>query len=163
MQVFPRQVLIGVAAAGMLAVTSACGGQDGRQTAADSVAATRTPVGNVADASESTSPSASASRSVDPSASDRASVPASASPSGAPLRTGSARSGETAASDGRTDSAPVAPAAPDFPVAAEVGDATQLITVKASGSYATVTAWARDPPAGKRSSAPARAGSARTA
>ncbi|GEC07883.1 hypothetical protein SSP24_55380 [Streptomyces spinoverrucosus] len=25
----------------------------------------------------------------------------------------------------------------------EVGDATQLITVKASGSYATVTAWAK--------------------
>lgn len=27
----------------------------------------------------------------------------------------------------------------------EVGDATQLITVKASGSYATVTAWAKGP------------------
>ncbi|MGW0998328.1 L,D-transpeptidase family protein [Streptomyces sp. NPDC002523] len=33
--------------------------------------------------------------------------------------------------------------APDFPVPVQVGDATQIITVKASGSYATVTAWAK--------------------
>ncbi|KQX16904.1 hypothetical protein ASC82_01250 [Streptomyces sp. Root431] len=31
--------------------------------------------------------------------------------------------------------------APDFPVPVEVGNATQVITVKAGGSYATVTAW----------------------
>ncbi|MCZ4610705.1 L,D-transpeptidase family protein, partial [Streptomyces sp. Lzd4kr] len=36
-----------------------------------------------------------------------------------------------------------APAAPDFPVPVETGDATQLVTVKAGGSYATVTAWAK--------------------
>ncbi|MER7174560.1 L,D-transpeptidase family protein [Streptomyces mesophilus] len=35
------------------------------------------------------------------------------------------------------------PAAPDFPVPVETGDATQLITVEAGGSYATVTAWAK--------------------
>ncbi|MEV0643212.1 hypothetical protein AB0I77_51675 [Streptomyces sp. NPDC050619] len=39
--------------------------------------------------------------------------------------------------------APAPAAAPDFPVPVEVGDATQLITVEASGSYATVTAWAK--------------------
>ncbi|MGW8668953.1 hypothetical protein [Streptomyces niveus] len=32
---------------------------------------------------------------------------------------------------------------PDFPVPVDVGNATQLTTVKASGSYATVTAWAK--------------------
>ncbi|MFC9746104.1 L,D-transpeptidase family protein [Streptomyces niveus] len=36
-----------------------------------------------------------------------------------------------------------APSKPDFPVPVDVGNATQLITVKASGSYATVTAWAK--------------------
>lgn len=30
---------------------------------------------------------------------------------------------------------------PSFPVPVEVGNATQVITVRASGSYATVTAW----------------------
>ncbi|WP_234381887.1 hypothetical protein [Streptomyces dysideae] len=34
--------------------------------------------------------------------------------------------------------------APDLPVPVEVGDATRLITVKASGSYATVTVWAKE-------------------
>ncbi|MGW4163136.1 L,D-transpeptidase family protein [Streptomyces sp. NPDC004788] len=33
--------------------------------------------------------------------------------------------------------------APNFPVPVQVGDATQIITVKASGSYATVTAWSK--------------------
>ncbi|MET7810460.1 L,D-transpeptidase family protein [Streptomyces sp. NPDC005395] len=33
--------------------------------------------------------------------------------------------------------------APDFPVPVEVGNATQVITVEARGSYATVTAWAK--------------------
>ncbi|MCL8015633.1 L,D-transpeptidase [Streptomyces sp. AS02] len=41
------------------------------------------------------------------------------------------------------DPQPRPPSTPDFPVPVEVGDATQLITVKASGSYATVTAWAK--------------------
>ncbi|MFE7774134.1 L,D-transpeptidase [Streptomyces sp. NPDC057445] len=38
-----------------------------------------------------------------------------------------------------------APAAPFFPVPVAVGDATQVITVKASGSYGTVMAWSKGP------------------
>ncbi|MFF4650808.1 L,D-transpeptidase [Streptomyces sp. NPDC001380] len=37
------------------------------------------------------------------------------------------------------------PQAPSFPVPASVGGATQLITVEADGSYATVTAWEKGP------------------
>ncbi|MFE1313668.1 L,D-transpeptidase [Streptomyces sp. NPDC058755] len=49
----------------------------------------------------------------------------------------------TAATPPATTAPPATHAAPNFPVPASPGDATQLITVKASGSYATVTAWAK--------------------
>jgi L,D-peptidoglycan transpeptidase YkuD (ErfK/YbiS/YcfS/YnhG family) len=142
---FPRQVLMTTAALGVLAVTSACGGHDDRQAAAaDSFEVSRTPEEGLAGASASASPSASASASAGPSASRHASASASASPSasaGAAKRTSGSASG-TGTGSGSAAAAP-APAAPDFPVPVETGDATQLITVKASGSYATVTAWAK--------------------
>ncbi|QOV36060.1 L,D-transpeptidase family protein [Streptomyces ferrugineus] len=151
MQVFPRQALISAAVVSVLAVTAACGGQDDQQAAAaDSVEASRTPGDSPADASGSASPSASVSAS--PSTSDDASASASPSASASDAATreaGAAASGTGAgtgtgsATGGQQDPAPAAPAAPDFPVPVEAGDATQLITVKASGSYATVTAWAK--------------------
>ncbi|NUK82715.1 hypothetical protein HRW23_36325, partial [Streptomyces lunaelactis] len=90
-------------------------------------------------ASVSASPSVSdrASASASASASSRATQETSGSASGAEAGSGSAEAGS------RDAAAAPAPAAPDFPVPVEVGDATQLITVKAGGSYATVTAWAK--------------------
>nr|WP_180686603.1 L,D-transpeptidase family protein [Streptomyces gossypiisoli] len=146
---------------------SACGGPGDQQAAADSVEISQTPDGSSVDTSGSASPNSSASTSASPSASGDASASpsasASASASGAAAKeTGTAASGagtgagagagngagagSGSASGGQQDpapAAPAAPAAPDFPVPVEVGDATQLITVKASGSYATVTAWAK--------------------
>jgi L,D-peptidoglycan transpeptidase YkuD (ErfK/YbiS/YcfS/YnhG family) len=43
----------------------------------------------------------------------------------------------------RAPEATADPAPPHFPVAVQLGNATQLITVEAGGSYATVTAWAK--------------------
>ncbi|MFE0098401.1 L,D-transpeptidase, partial [Streptomyces sp. NPDC059015] len=74
-----------------------------------------------------------------------ASAWASATPSAA--APGRASATDTSrAQDGGTqnDRQAAAPAAPDFPVPVSVGDATQVITVKASGSYATVTAWSKE-------------------
>ncbi|MET9971182.1 L,D-transpeptidase family protein [Streptomyces sp. NPDC006356] len=140
MQVFPRHALISAAVVSTLALTSACGGQDHQKAAADSVEVSHTPEEGSAAASESASPSASTSAS--PSPSDDASASASPSASGTTAQeTGAAADRADATPGGHPD--PV-PAAPDFPVPVEVGDATQLITVKASGSYATVTAWAKD-------------------
>ncbi|MGW6306073.1 L,D-transpeptidase family protein [Streptomyces niveus] len=74
----------------------------------------------------------------------------------------------TAAADATTKAAPAgaddkgaAPSKPDFPVPADVGNATQLTTVKASGSYATVTAWTKGASAWKAqfSTASGRVGS----
>ncbi|WP_332111211.1 L,D-transpeptidase family protein [Streptomyces gossypiisoli] len=167
MQAFPRQVLISAAVVSVVAVMSACGGPGDQQAAADSVEISQTPDGSSVDTSGSASPNSSASTSASPSASGDASASpsasASASASGAAAKeTGTAASGagtgagagagngagagSGSASGGQQDpapAAPAAPAAPDFPVPVEVGDATQLITVKASGSYATVTAWAK--------------------
>ncbi|MGW4874142.1 L,D-transpeptidase family protein [Streptomyces chartreusis] len=146
MQALPRRVLITAAAFGALAMTAACAGQDDRQTpAAGSVEVSRSPE---EPAARSASPSASGSPSADPSASASgrmsASPSASASGDGAAEASGSA-AGEAAggASGSPATAAAPAPAAPDFPVPVETGDATQLVTVKAGGSYATVTAWAK--------------------
>ncbi|MFE4607800.1 hypothetical protein ACFRK5_05515 [Streptomyces niveus] len=46
----------------------------------------------------------------------------------------------TKAAPAGADDKSAAPSKPDFPVPVDVGNATQLTTVKASGSYATVTA-----------------------
>ncbi|MGW6791670.1 L,D-transpeptidase family protein [Streptomyces chartreusis] len=147
MQALPRRVLITAAAFSTLAMTSACVGQDDRQTpAAGSVEVSRSPE---EPAARGTSPSASGSPSADPSASASGRVSASPSASapgdGAAEASGSA-AGEAAggASGSPATAAAPAPAAPDFPVPVETGDATQLVTVKAGGSYATVTAWAKE-------------------
>ncbi|MFJ8629363.1 L,D-transpeptidase family protein [Streptomyces sp. NPDC093568] len=140
MQALPRQVLITAAAFSALAMTSACAGQDDQQTpAAGSVEVSRSPEEAP---TRSASPSASGSPSAGPSAS--ASGRVSASPSASASASDSA-TGETAggASGSPATAAAPAPAAPDFPVPVETGDATQLITVEAGGSYATVTAWAK--------------------
>ncbi|GGT30653.1 L,D-transpeptidase family protein [Streptomyces chromofuscus] len=143
MEALPRQILLTTAVVSVLAMASACGGQDDLQAAAgDAVEVSRTFEANPADASGSPSPtaSASASKSAGPSASGAASASASTSAG----LTEEAAGGTGAGSRGAdTAPAPAAPAAPDFPVPVEVGDATQLITVKASGSYATVTARAK--------------------
>ncbi|MEU0085638.1 L,D-transpeptidase family protein [Streptomyces sp. NPDC006274] len=78
------------------------------------------------------SASSSASASASAKASGGASPEAAATGSGGGSGSGGAGGGSEPGS---------APAAPDFPVPVEVGNATQIITVKASGSYATVTAW----------------------
>jgi L,D-peptidoglycan transpeptidase YkuD (ErfK/YbiS/YcfS/YnhG family) len=141
-QVPPRQVLVTALVLGALATTSACGSSDSQEStsnsASDSVTGTETPEGAPTDG-DSASPSASASTS--PSGSPSASASASASASGAADKTtapsGPPQSGTT------TEAAAAPPAAPSFPVPVSMGDATQVITVKASGSYATVTAWAK--------------------
>ncbi|WP_246101520.1 L,D-transpeptidase family protein [Streptomyces cyaneus] len=149
MHALPRKALITAAMLSTLTVISACGGQDARQTAAsDSVEVPQSPQDPTADAvTGSASPSASGSPSASPSASGDASTSPSASAStsaGDAKGTGQSASATGSGSgSGDTGSAAQAPAAPDFPVPVEVGDATQLITVKASGSYATVTAWAK--------------------
>jgi hypothetical protein len=57
--------------------------------------------------------------------------------SGGSSASGGSTSGGGSASGGGGSAAQV----PDFPVPATVGDVTQLITVEAGGSHATVTAW----------------------
>ncbi|WP_210585851.1 L,D-transpeptidase family protein [Streptomyces sp. GESEQ-35] len=147
MQAFPRPVLITAAVLSTLATASACAGHDDqRATASDSIEVSRSAQDPTADASGTASPSASRSPSAGPStsASDRTSASASASVSttgSAAKETGGSASG-TGSGSGDTAAAP-APAAPDFPVPVEAADATQLITVEAGGSYATVTAWAK--------------------
>ncbi|MEU0245248.1 L,D-transpeptidase family protein [Streptomyces sp. NPDC006235] len=146
-----RKALVSAAILSTLTVISACGGHNARQTAAtDSLEVPQSPQDTTADAvAGSASPSASGSPSAgpSPSASGDASTSPSASAStsaGDAKGTGQSASGTGSGSgSGDTGSAARAPAAPDFPVPVEVGDATQLITVKASGSYATVTAWAK--------------------
>ncbi|MEV6288975.1 L,D-transpeptidase family protein [Streptomyces sp. NPDC051896] len=128
-----------LAVAGVL-LLSACGqgeggggGGAGAGDAAESVAVESSPASEASSASASPSPSKSAS------ASASASPSAKAKPSASAASSGSSAAGGTSPSSG----APAAVSTPHFPVPATPGDATQLITVKASGSYATVTAWAK--------------------
>ncbi|WP_341868955.1 L,D-transpeptidase family protein [Streptomyces diastatochromogenes] len=137
--------VVAPAVAGVLLAASACGGPGGEGGAeqqagggSDSVAVGASPSASSsssASASASSSPSKSASASASSKAKDDGGKGnASASPSTAP---------GTAVTQQATTAPPAAYAAPNFPVPASPGDATQLITVKASGSYATVTAWAK--------------------
>jgi L,D-peptidoglycan transpeptidase YkuD (ErfK/YbiS/YcfS/YnhG family) len=131
-------------------MASACGGSGGEGgdkagAGSDSVAAgasggTEAPSGSPS-TSDSASASASASASSSPSKS--ASSSASAKAKNGAEGQGGASAAPGAAPGGATTAPPAAYAAPNFPVSASPGDATQLITVKASGSYATVTAWAK--------------------
>lgn len=143
MQVVSRPVVATLATVSVLLLGSACGSQASDDSAA---APSDPPAASVAADEESTepsgspSPSTSASASASASPSPSASASASASPSKRP--TGSAspkRASGTKTEPTKTASKP--PAAPSFPVPVSVGNATQLITVRASGSYATVTAW----------------------
>ncbi|MCX3058997.1 L,D-transpeptidase family protein [Streptomyces beihaiensis] len=141
---------VGVAAA----LLSACGGGSATSAsdavspddkgAADGTASPSASASADASAGPSAGPSVSASRSASatPSAAPsaaRASARATSSGSGSGS---SGRSGAAASSTTRT-TAPAPASTPHFPVPVTVGDATQVITVRASGSYATVTAWAK--------------------
>lgn len=128
-----------LAATGTLLLASACGQQGQGDREAEAGAG-----GAVAEASSAAAASPSASKSA--SASATSSVSSSASPT-APAKKSpsvSASAADTSAGSTRqTTQAPSTSTTPSFPVPAYPGDATQLITVKSSGSYATVTAWAK--------------------
>lgn len=149
----PHRLAIAVATCGALLLTTGCGADEG-DAAAEQVAADAGSGSTESSASATASPSASASASASPSPSatpsDSAS-PTTGATASAAGEAGTAEDGDTAGGS-RSDSgtgtstqpnpAPVADA-PDFPVPVEVGNATQVITVEARGSYATVTAWAK--------------------
>ncbi|AVZ77565.1 hypothetical protein SLUN_20730 [Streptomyces lunaelactis] len=120
-------------------LVSACGHQGGQDAPAAAEAAP-------SDSSvTSDAPTSSASPSSSASASASASSSASAAPSGSASPSVSGSSTAAAGGTEKTQAAPAPASAPDFPVPVNVGNSTQLITVKASGSYATVTAWAKGP------------------
>ncbi|MGW6392826.1 L,D-transpeptidase family protein [Streptomyces sp. NPDC055103] len=108
--------------------------------AASSSASTSPSVSASASTSPSTSASPSTSPSVSPSVTRSASVKPSRSTAPTPRPAGTTAGGGTGSGSGEQTSTPAA-AAPNFPVPVTVGSATQVITVKASGSSATVTAW----------------------
>ncbi|WP_432180032.1 L,D-transpeptidase family protein [Streptomyces sp. NBC_00063] len=123
----------------LLAATAACGHQDEPgSSGADQVRA-----------EDAGAASAPASASASPSASKKAKKSKKTSPSGSPSASASKSApatpsaGSPAKSAAAGSQAPAPGSAPHFPVPVEVGNATQVITVKSSGSYATVTAWAK--------------------
>ncbi|WP_329570947.1 L,D-transpeptidase family protein [Streptomyces sp. NBC_01361] len=123
----------------LLAATAACGHQDKPgPSGADQVRA-----------EDAGAASAPASTSASPSASKKSKKAKKASPSGSPSASASksasatSSAGSPAKSAATESKAPAPGSAPNFPVPVEVGNATQVITVKSSGSYATVTAWAK--------------------
>ncbi|MFJ6916408.1 L,D-transpeptidase family protein [Streptomyces sp. NPDC101133] len=149
----PHKLAIAVATCGALLLTTGCGADQG-DAAAEQVAADAGSGSTESSAPATASPSVSGTASASPSASatpsDSAS-PTTGATASAAGEAGTAEDGDTAGGS-RSDSgtgtstqpnpAPVADA-PDFPVPVEVGNATQVITVEARGSYATVTAWAK--------------------
>lgn len=132
-----------LAATGAIFLVSACGQQGEAAPAADAAPVSQSVTPDAPTSSATPSHSASASPSASASASASTSTSASATPSGSvsPSLGGSGTSAEGGGT-GKAEEAP-APAAPSFPVPVVVGNATQVITVKANGSYATVTAWAK--------------------
>ncbi|MFE6360217.1 L,D-transpeptidase family protein [Streptomyces sp. NPDC057806] len=144
MHALSRQVVTIATVLGTLTLTGACGGQadDQQEAASESVSAPQASQSGSPEASGSASPSGSPSTRGSASASVSPSVSASASTAAADNAGKESTSGSTTGGSGGDTTVP---AAPDFPVPVEVGDATQVITVKASGSYATVTAWAKGP------------------
>ncbi|WP_367320761.1 L,D-transpeptidase [Streptomyces sp. HUAS ZL42] len=140
-----RRLLAAMAAGGALLLVSGCGSArsdaGAEQVAADASGASAASSGT-ASASPSSSASASPSKSAKPGGS--ASPSASASGAGASAQSGSGTSSASGSGSGSTEQqSSGGSSTPDFPVPVEVGTATQVITVKASGSYATVTAWAK--------------------
>ncbi|WP_186778244.1 L,D-transpeptidase family protein [Streptomyces salinarius] len=149
----PHRLAIAVATCGALLLSTGCGTDEG-DTAAEQVAADAGSGSTGASATATASPSASGTASASPSASATPSDSASSTTGATASAAGEAGTagGGDSAGGSRSDSgtgtstqpnpAPVADA-PDFPVPVEVGNATQVITVEARGSYATVTAWAK--------------------
>lgn len=147
------------AAGGLLLTASACGFMDDTAADGESVsveaddgAGAPTDASPSESASASPSPSKSASASASPSKSAKAGQSASpgagAANSGGGGGTSASGNGESASGSGSSSgsgsgSSGTVASTPDFPVPVEIGNATQIITVKASGSYATVTAWAK--------------------
>ncbi|MFF1397009.1 L,D-transpeptidase family protein [Streptomyces sp. NPDC058287] len=133
----------GLTAAGaviLLAATAACGHQDKPgSSGADQV---RAEDAGAASAPASTSASPSASKKPKKSQKTKKASPGG-SPSASASTSASTSAGAPAKSAGTPSKAPAPGSAPNFPVPVEVGNATQVITVKSSGSYATVTAWAK--------------------
>ncbi|MQY14117.1 hypothetical protein SRB5_42790 [Streptomyces sp. RB5] len=133
-----RKTAVAFAVAGLALSAAGCGqAENGAGTAADS--GTRTveidPEVTASGPEATKSPGSSAKPKA--SGSPKAKAKASASPGAS----ASASAGSGASKDDGAGGS--APAAPDFPVPVSLGDSTQVITVKASGSYATVTAWAK--------------------
>nr|WSY52323.1 L,D-transpeptidase family protein [Streptomyces sp. NBC_00886] len=144
-----RRHLAAAAVGGMLLLVSGCGkhagGAGAEQVAADEGGASAAPSASAsgsASASSSASPSTSAKpgHSVSPSASASNAGTSAKTTSGSATGSGS---GSASGSGSTAQQSTGGSSAPDFPVPVEVGTATQVITVKASGSYATVTAWAK--------------------
>ncbi|MER6631732.1 L,D-transpeptidase family protein [Streptomyces sp. NPDC000987] len=143
-----HRFLATAAAGGALLLVAGCGsgGEDAGasgQVAADAGSTGTRGASPTADADASASPSPSPSPSASASASSSASASAKAGAGTSAKGTATATGGATRTGTGGTQGA--TNSAPDFPVPVDVGDATQVITVKAGGSYATVTAWAKGP------------------
>nr|WSW67407.1 L,D-transpeptidase family protein [Streptomyces sp. NBC_00995] len=137
MQVVSRPVVATLATVSALLLGSACGSQTADDAAAspsDPPAAASVAAAAEASAEPSVLPSATTSASA--STSPSASASASRKPSRAP-----ASKSSSAPPTKPTAETQQQPSAPSFPVPVEVGNATQVITVRAGGSYATVTAW----------------------
>ncbi|MFJ8359755.1 L,D-transpeptidase family protein [Streptomyces sp. NPDC093984] len=142
-----RRLLAALAASGALLVATGCGSERGDTGTAEQVAADAGDSSPMPGASPSGSANASASASPSTSSSASAKAGDSASPSArasaaATTKTDSGTSSGTASTNSSRQNSGTG-SAPDFPVPVDVGNATQVVTVKASGSYATVTAWAK--------------------
>ncbi|AZM78912.1 hypothetical protein D1J63_31175 [Streptomyces sp. KPB2] len=117
----PHKLAVAVATCGALLLTTGCGADEG-DTAAEQVAADAGSGSTESGAPATASPSASGTASASP------------SPSATPSDSASPSTGAAASKAGE---------AGDADDGDEVGNATQVITVEARGSYATVTAWAK--------------------
>ncbi len=149
----PHRLAVAVATCGALLLATGCGMDEG-DAAAEQAAADAGPGSAGSSATATASPSASESASASPSASATpsdstspttratASDAGGAGTAGDSATVGGPGSGSGTGTSTQPDPAPGADA-PDFPVPVEAGNATQLITVEARGSHATVTAWAK--------------------
>ncbi|MEQ6024811.1 L,D-transpeptidase family protein [Streptomyces salinarius] len=117
----PHKLAVAVATCGALLLTTGCGADEG-DAAAEQVAADAGSGSTESSAPATASPSASGTASASP------------SPSATPSDSASPSTGAAASKAGE---------AGDADDGDEVGNATQVITVEARGSYATVTAWAK--------------------
>ncbi|MEV8427077.1 L,D-transpeptidase family protein [Streptomyces niveus] len=140
MRTASRQMLVTSTVLSALALTAGCGTADPQNTAAaDATAPTGAGAaepGAGTGGKEASAPPPSAS------ASPSGSATPSATAAGATTTKATPAAADATAPAGADDKG-AAPSKPDFHVPVDVGNATQLITVKASGSYATVTAWAK--------------------